>query len=221
MVINHKGTKVTIEQSIVGALEVYQDEVREEPLHIDISDSILDATSEERNALNAPEHLIAYAILNISRSTVFGRVLVHAIDTAENSMLARCDDGGASPARLYALLLYRSRFAHAAPIPLPARSGRSSYRYSPERPASPRCVTRLSSLSTTGCGHVSIVFIMDKQRIASSRWSVLPKFGVELMTSRRWAFFHDLFSPQREANLRARLDDFTPAGMETGIIYVS
>lgn len=33
--------------------------------------------------------------------------------------------------------------------------------------------------------------------------------------------FHDLFSPQREANLRARLNDFTPAGMETGIIYIS
>jgi hypothetical protein len=33
--------------------------------------------------------------------------------------------------------------------------------------------------------------------------------------------FHDLFQPQREANLRARLDEYTPAGMETGIIYAS
>jgi hypothetical protein len=31
--------------------------------------------------------------------------------------------------------------------------------------------------------------------------------------------FHDLFEPQRIANLRARLDEYTPAGMETGIIY--
>ena len=31
--------------------------------------------------------------------------------------------------------------------------------------------------------------------------------------------FHDLFLPQRVANLRARLDHSTPAGMETGIIY--
>ncbi len=31
--------------------------------------------------------------------------------------------------------------------------------------------------------------------------------------------FHDLFTPQRETNLRARLDDSTPAGMQTGIIY--
>jgi hypothetical protein len=33
--------------------------------------------------------------------------------------------------------------------------------------------------------------------------------------------FHDLFQPQRAINLRARLDEFTPAGMETGIIYVT
>jgi hypothetical protein len=33
--------------------------------------------------------------------------------------------------------------------------------------------------------------------------------------------FHDLFQPQREANLRARLDEYTPAGMDAGIIYVS
>jgi hypothetical protein len=29
--------------------------------------------------------------------------------------------------------------------------------------------------------------------------------------------FHDLYQPQRIANLRARLDDYTPAAMDTGI----
>jgi len=33
--------------------------------------------------------------------------------------------------------------------------------------------------------------------------------------------FHDLFQPQREANLLARLDEFTPAGMDVGIIHAS
>ena len=33
--------------------------------------------------------------------------------------------------------------------------------------------------------------------------------------------FHDLYQPQRTANLRARLDEYSPAGMEAGIIYVS
>jgi len=33
--------------------------------------------------------------------------------------------------------------------------------------------------------------------------------------------FHDLCNPQREANLRSRLDEYTPAGMQTGIIFVT
>ena len=33
--------------------------------------------------------------------------------------------------------------------------------------------------------------------------------------------FHDLFQPQRAANLKARLDEFVPAGMDAGIIYDS
>jgi hypothetical protein len=33
--------------------------------------------------------------------------------------------------------------------------------------------------------------------------------------------FHDLFQPQRAANLDARLDEFVPAGMDVGIIYGS
>ena len=33
--------------------------------------------------------------------------------------------------------------------------------------------------------------------------------------------FHDLYQPQRAANLRARLNEFTPAGMDAGILYVN
>jgi hypothetical protein len=33
--------------------------------------------------------------------------------------------------------------------------------------------------------------------------------------------FHDLYQPQRAANLRARLDEYTPAGMQAGIILAS
>ncbi len=33
--------------------------------------------------------------------------------------------------------------------------------------------------------------------------------------------FHDLFQPQREVNLRTRLDEFTPAGSNAGIILAN
>jgi hypothetical protein len=31
--------------------------------------------------------------------------------------------------------------------------------------------------------------------------------------------FHDHYQPQRAANLRARLEEYTPAGMDAGVIY--
>jgi hypothetical protein len=33
--------------------------------------------------------------------------------------------------------------------------------------------------------------------------------------------FHDLFGPQREAILRARFDEYTPAGMEAAIFFAT
>ena len=33
--------------------------------------------------------------------------------------------------------------------------------------------------------------------------------------------YHDLFQPQREANLRARLAQFTPAGMHVGLLFAN
>ena len=33
--------------------------------------------------------------------------------------------------------------------------------------------------------------------------------------------FHDLYQPQRDANLRTRLNEYTPAGMEVGVLYAN
>ena len=77
---------VTIEHSIVGAIQVNRDEVKEDPGAIHISDSIVDATQPGRIALGAPESMCAYAVLTIARSTVIGQVQTHAIQLAENSI---------------------------------------------------------------------------------------------------------------------------------------
>jgi hypothetical protein len=33
--------------------------------------------------------------------------------------------------------------------------------------------------------------------------------------------FHDLYQPQRAANLETRLTEYTPAGLDVGIIFAS
>ncbi|MEA3275623.1 MAG: DUF11 domain-containing protein [Pseudomonadota bacterium] len=77
---------VTIERTILGSIQVNQDEVGSDPIPIHLSDSILDATSPEREAVGAPSWPLAHAVLTIECTTVFGEVKTHAIDLAENSI---------------------------------------------------------------------------------------------------------------------------------------
>jgi len=77
---------VRIERSILGSIQVNQDEVGSDPVPISFTDSILDATSDAREAVGAPSWPLAHAILTIVRTTVFGEVLTHAIALAEDSI---------------------------------------------------------------------------------------------------------------------------------------
>src|SRR5262249_30323610 len=58
----------------------------QDPVEILISDSILDATSDERSAIGAPDLPAAFARVSVVRSTVLGEVATHAIALAENSI---------------------------------------------------------------------------------------------------------------------------------------
>ncbi|HVB21521.1 MAG TPA: hypothetical protein VNG51_06200 [Ktedonobacteraceae bacterium] len=220
LLINQRGQTVNIEKSIVGSLLIYQDEVREEPLHINISDSILDATDEKLTAINAPDDEIAYAILSIVRTTVFGQILVHALDTAENSIfrglitVARRQRGcmrfcsyvpGSRVPRRYAC---QPDLVDAA-VDERLKTQPRDVRDAAKQLEHDRVLPRFNSTrygNATYC-QLALTCALEIAHGADDE----SEMGV----------FHDLFQPQRAANLRARLDDFTPAGMETGIIYVS
>lgn len=77
---------VTIERTILGSIQVSADEVTTDPLTLRIVDSILDATGSDREAVGAAAWRRAHAALTVERSTVIGRVEVHAIDLASNSI---------------------------------------------------------------------------------------------------------------------------------------
>jgi hypothetical protein len=78
--------RVTVERTILGSIQVSQDEVGADPVAIRISDSILDATGPHREAIGAPTWPLAHAVLTIERTTVFGTIEAHAIALAENSI---------------------------------------------------------------------------------------------------------------------------------------
>src|SRR6185312_4203572 len=54
---------LTIEHSIVGAIQIDRDQARQEPLQLRIADSILDATSSETVALGTAGKLCAHVVL--------------------------------------------------------------------------------------------------------------------------------------------------------------
>ncbi|HLJ35881.1 MAG TPA: hypothetical protein VKU38_19645, partial [Ktedonobacteraceae bacterium] len=220
LLINQKGQTVNIEKSIVGSLLIYQDEVREEPLHINISDSILDATDEKRNALSAPDDEIAYTILSVVRTTVFGQILVHAIDSAENSIFR----GVITVARRQRGCMRFCSYVPGSRVP-------RRYECQPDlvdAAVDERLKTQPGDVRDAAKQreHDRVLPRFNSTHYGSSTYCQLALTCAQEIThgaddESEMGVFHDLFQPQRAANLRARLDDFTPAGMETGIIYVS
>lgn len=230
-----KQARVRIEQSIVGSIQVTHDEVTLEPLALTINDSIVDATGvgcagPACEALGAPGWPLAHAVLTIARSTVIGRVQVHAIALAEDSLFLdqvrvgrrqtgcmrfcyvtpdsrtprryHCQPDLAEQAGEEAL---RADYARLEPpvTPTPAEVAAARQR------ARERVRPQFNSLrygTPTYC-QLAAACAAEIQRGAEDE----SELGV----------FHDLYQPQREANLRARLDEYTPAGMDAGIIYIN
>lgn len=217
---------LTIEDSILGSIEVNVSETRMEPISIKISDSILDAANDEEVLSTSDRQKPkAYANLTILRSTVLGKIQVHAIELAEN-----CIFNG--PVRVARTQIGCMRFCY---VPDGSRTPR---RYSCQPDLVEQAVDAEKKTGTETDEEKQE--IKDEKQRESDR--VRPLFNstrygqptyCQLANDcaeeiKRGAddesemgVFHDLFQPQRAANLRARLDEFTPAGMEAGIIYVN
>ncbi|MBZ5506413.1 MAG: hypothetical protein LAO78_13210 [Acidobacteriia bacterium] len=210
--------RVRIEHSILGFIQVAEDEVNSDPIEIRISDSILDSGEPESQAIGGPGSTAAFAVLTMQRCTVFGIVDTHAIELAENTIFNNCLNAVRRQ-------LGCMRFCYVLP------NCRTPRRYHCQPDLVIEAVRE--SIQDT---------IQEKVGIEAETLRVQPQFtsvrygnpGYAQMASgcaqeiRRGAddesemgVFHDLFQPQREANLRARLSEYTPGGMDAGIIFVS
>jgi hypothetical protein len=209
---------IVVEASIIGSIYVAADEVQADPVEISIRDSIVDATGEERVAIGAPSLPLAFAHLSVVRSTIIGKVNTHAITSGENSIFM-------SPVRVGRRQKGCMRFCYVAPgsrtprrfhcqpdhvmvalddvklrLP-PGEKARAK-----EREAQ-RVRPRFESFHY-GIGAYCQLAIDCAEEISR---------GAE--DESEMGVFHDLFNPQRTANLRTRLDEYTPAGMEPGILF--
>jgi hypothetical protein len=182
---------------------------RVDPICLHISDSILDATSPQEEAIGAPGCIVAHARLTIVRSTVFGQVQVHSIDLAENSIF----EGKVTVARSQ---LGCMRFCYVTP------GSRTPRRY--------QCQPDLATKGKTGDAKAQeetrVKPHFNSTRYGRPDYCQLADDCAEEIKrgaddESEMGVFHDLYQPQRQANLRARLDEYTPAGMDAAIIFIN
>ncbi|MGI5453411.1 hypothetical protein ACQEWB_09615 [Streptomyces sp. CA-249302] len=180
-----------VEHSVLGTIEVIGDEVSEDPLDIHLRDSILDATGHDREALSAPDCRHAHAVLHVHRTTVIGEVHTHAVESAENSVFT---------GKLHVVRRGIGCLRYSA-VPAGSRTPRRH-----------RCTDVRPLFSAVRYGTPWYGQLADRCPEVIRRGA---DDGAEL------GAFHDLYRPQREDGLRARLAEYTPAGTDSGIFYVT
>src|SRR5581483_3494345 len=211
-----------IEHSILGAIQVNRDEVREDPCNIYISDSILDAVSTNAIALGAPEKLCAFSVLDIRRCTVFGQVQTHAISLAENCIFM----GVIRDCRRQQGCM---RFCYVT------AGSRTPKRFECQPDLVEKAVLAQVQQDNLTAAQQSVLLAQERARVTPEFNSVRYGTPTYCQLSDQCATeisagaddesemgaFHDLYQPQRVANLRTRLNEYTPAGMSVGIIFAS
>jgi len=213
---------ITIEHSILGAIQIERDEVTEDPLQLRFSDSVVDATAPTRVAIGASGKLCAYAMLEMHRTTVFGSVEVHTITLAEDSIFL----GLILACRRQAGCI---RFCYVPPA---SRTPRR-YECQPDLVlAAIAAELARSALTTAEAAELrNRETLRVEPEFQSVRYGTPTYARLARVTATEIArgasdrsemgVYHDLYQPQRAANLTQRLNEFTPAGTDAGIIYAS
>lgn len=216
---NVKG-RVTIDRCILGTISVMDKTVASDPLRIEIADSIVDATSHEREAVVGPGASYAWALLRIVRCTIFGTIETHAIELAENSIFTGL-------VHVVRRQIGCMRFCYVPP------GSRTPKRYNCQPDLVDAPVKAKAEQEKLDDVTKNALLAEVRRRVAPTFSSI--RFGTPDYAQLAFdcadeitrgaddesemGSFHDLFLPQRIANLRARFDHSTPAGMETGIIF--
>ncbi|RZQ60046.1 hypothetical protein [Amycolatopsis suaedae] len=186
-----------VDRSIVGTILVTADEERTEPNPIWLTDSIVDAAGPGLAAIAGPDDRHAHAVVSARRSTLFGSLLAHGTGTVENCLLV----GVVRIARRQAGCF---RFCWLPP------ESRTPPRFhcEPEHSGDAlRVVPRFTSVryGTPGYAQLGTGCAEEVRRGADD--------------ASEPGAFHDLFAPQREDNLRTRLEEYTPAGAHVSILF--
>jgi hypothetical protein len=197
---------------------------------VSLSHCILDATRDTRVAFAAPDGVGEGGSLTVVNSTVVGKVRMLAMELASNSIfvaeLATPDPGWTAPVRAERRQMGCVRFCR---VPEGSRLPRR-YRCQPDLALEARAkALGLASLDDLPAAERAMLVLRLAPMFRSLRYGdpayaqLSLRCAVEIREGAEdqaeMGAFHDLYQPQRERNLRLRLDEYLRFGLEAGIFY--
>lgn len=200
--------RLVVDHAIIGSVRVTLDEPAGDPIRIDAHDSIIDATSTSLPAISGQEDGYAYATVRLRRCTVIGTVLAHVLALGDNTIFL-------GPLRVARRQQGCARFCWIEP------GSRTPSRYecqpdlvrqaigADQDAETARVRPRFTSLSYGSPGYCQLA------------QDCAPEITSGADDESELGAFHDLFQPQRLANLNDRLQDFTPADMSSAVFIVT
>lgn len=212
LIVDSANTVVEIENCILGGLRVSRDAT------VRITNSIIDATSETGIAyggLVSNRRAGAFGgELTIRNSTVIGRVYADLIELASNTIFLASLTGLSAPA----LRIWKG--------PVQARRRQEGCVRFSFLPAGSRTPRRYYCQPKEDADESRVRPIHSSLRYADARYCQLSvRCPAEIRggadDESEMGVFHDLFLPQRESHLRARLDEYLRFGLEAGIFYTT
>jgi len=218
---HHAGEEASADRSMLAQCQGIGAEGRVDPIRLCISDSILDATDPESEVIGAPGCLVAHVCLTIMRSTVIGQVQVHAIEMAENTLF----DGRITVARRQKGCM---RFCYVTPD---SRTPRR-YRCQPDLVTKAIAVELKQKQPLPNDAAIEAAKQQESLRVhprfnsaryGSPTYCQLADCCAEEIKrgaddESEMGVFHNLYQPQRMANLQVRLNEYIPSSMDVGII---
>jgi hypothetical protein len=207
LVVEHPFTTVTLEHCITGPLQVHRD------ASVTLQDCVVDAGASHAVAYSGPGPVATEpgATLTVRESTLVGKVHTQCLQLASNTLfVAQLATADAWPAPVWAQRKQQGcvRFCY---VPLDALVPRR-FRCVPSAAQPAVLLAALPQFTSLRYGDPGYMQL----RPASGN-AVLQGAADE----GEIGVMHALFQPQREANLRLRLDEYLRFGLHAGLFYVT
>jgi hypothetical protein len=196
-----------------------------------IRHSVVDANSSTAMAYSDLDGVGAGGTVSVVNTTIIGTMHTELLKLASNSIFLSRTEDGTAPIRSERRQTGCVRFSW---LPLEARVPRR-YRCQPDLEIAERIQAALSGSGTNTISDAERQTIKDAvvaslvPAFTSLRYTdpgycqLLLSLPEQIRTGAddeaEMGAFHDLFQPQRESNIRARLSEYLRFGLEAGVFY--